>query len=78
MIVNGASGFVVGIILALKGAGGGILAVPALVFGAHQGIAEAAPIGLLAVAMAAVLGAVIGLRTGIVRALFGKGMHRSW
>jgi uncharacterized protein len=67
VIVNGALGFVVGIILALTGAGGGILAVPALVFGAHQGIAEAAPIGLLAVAMAAAFGAVIGLRAGIVR-----------
>lgn len=60
-------GLVVGVILALTGAGGGILAVPVLVFGAHQQVAEAAPIGLLAVAMAATLGAVLGLRAGIVR-----------
>ncbi|WP_426173666.1 sulfite exporter TauE/SafE family protein [Massilia sp. TWR1-2-2] len=60
-------GFVVGIILALTGAGGGILAVPLLVFGIQMGVAQAGPIGLLAVGMAAALGAVLGLREGIVR-----------
>lgn len=67
MVTHAALGFVVGVILALTGAGGGILAVPALVFGADQQIAQAAPIGLLAVAMAAAVGAVFGLRAGIVR-----------
>jgi hypothetical protein len=67
VIIDGVLGFVVGVILALTGAGGGILAVPALVFGAHQDIAQAAPIGLLAVAMAAAIGAIAGLRAGIVR-----------
>lgn len=62
-----ALGLVVGIILALTGAGGGILAVPLLVFGAHIALVQAAPIGLLAVGMAAALGAVLGLRGGIVR-----------
>lgn len=38
-----------------------------LVFGAHQQIAEAAPIGLLAVAMAATMGAMLGLGAGMVR-----------
>ena len=60
-------GLVVGIILALTGAGGGILAVPLLVFGAGIGLASAAPIGLMAVGMAAALGALLGLRDGIVR-----------
>lgn len=60
-------GLVVGIILALTGAGGGILAVPLLVFGIQMSVAQAGPIGLLAVGMAAALGAVLGLREGIVR-----------
>jgi uncharacterized membrane protein YfcA len=60
-------GIVVGVILALTGAGGGILAVPLLVFGAGLGVAAAGPIGLLAVGMAAALGALLGLRAGIVR-----------
>ncbi|HAT31924.1 MAG TPA: hypothetical protein DCW29_14020 [Janthinobacterium sp.] len=60
-------GFTVGIILALTGAGGGILAVPLLVFGAGLSIAEAGPIGLLAVGLAAGLGAAMGLKNGTVR-----------
>jgi uncharacterized membrane protein YfcA len=60
-------GFTVGIILALTGAGGGILAVPLLVFGAGLSMAEAGPIGLLAVGLAATLGAVMGLKAGTVR-----------
>lgn len=60
-------GMVIGALLALTGAGGGILAVPLLVFGAHLGMTEAAPIGLLAVAMAASLGAILGLKAGTVR-----------
>ena len=60
-------GLLVGLILALTGAGGGILAVPLLVFGAGIGVAAAAPIGLLAVGMAAALGAVLGLRAKLVR-----------
>lgn len=60
-------GFAVGLILALTGAGGGILAVPLLVFGTHIGVAQAGPIGLMAVGMAAALGAILGLRAGVVR-----------
>jgi uncharacterized membrane protein YfcA len=60
-------GLVVGIILALTGAGGGILAVPLLVFGAGVTLVQAAPIGLMAVGMAAALGAALGLQQGIVR-----------
>jgi hypothetical protein len=62
-----ALGAVVGLILALAGAGGGILAVPLLVFGLHLSIAQAAPVGLIAVGAASMLGAVLGLRDGLVR-----------
>lgn len=60
-------GAFVGFVLALTGAGGGILAVPLLVFGLHLQMSAAAPVGLLAVGMAAALGAALGLRDGIVR-----------
>jgi uncharacterized membrane protein YfcA len=60
-------GLTVGIILALTGAGGGILAVPLLVFGAGLSMADAGPIGLLAVGLAATLGAMMGLKSGTVR-----------
>jgi hypothetical protein len=62
-----ALGALVGLLLALTGAGGGILAVPLLVFALHLGLAEAAPIGLLAVGLAAAMAATLGLRDGIVR-----------
>lgn len=67
MLISLILGLVIGVILALTGAGGGILAVPLLVFGVGIGVAEAGPIGLLAVGLAASLGAVLGLRAGIVR-----------
>lgn len=67
MLTNLGLGLAIGIVLALTGAGGGILAVPALVFGAHQSVAQAGPVGLLAVGMAAALGAILGLRNGTVR-----------
>lgn len=67
MLIALGLGLVVGVILALTGAGGGILAVPLLVFGLQMGVAQAGPIGLLAVGMAAALGAILGLRDGIVR-----------
>ena len=60
-------GAVVGLTLALTGAGGGVLAVPLLVFALNFDVAQAAPIGLLAVALAAGLGAALGLREGRVR-----------
>jgi uncharacterized protein len=62
-----ALGALVGLILALSGAGGGILAVPLLVFGMHLTVAQAAPVGLLAVGASSGLGAALGLRDGIVR-----------
>ncbi len=67
MLISAGLGLIVGIILALTGAGGGILAVPLLVFGVGLRLAEAGPIGLLAVGMAAALGAGLGLIAGTVR-----------
>lgn len=60
-------GTVVGLILALAGAGGGILAVPLLVFGQHLSIMQAAPVGLIAVGVSSALGAALSLRDGTVR-----------
>lgn len=60
-------GALVGLILALTGAGGGVLAVPLLVFVAHLPMQQAAPAALVGVGLAALLGAGLGLREGIVR-----------
>lgn len=60
-------GLFVGLVLALTGAGGAIIAVPLLVFGLHLSMTQAGPVGLLAVALAAVLGAALGLRAGMLR-----------
>lgn len=60
-------GLFVGIILGLTGAGGGILAIPALVFSQNWSVAQAAPIGLLAVTGAAIVGAVEGFLRKLVR-----------
>jgi uncharacterized membrane protein YfcA len=60
-------GALVGIVMGVTGAGGGILAVPLLVFGMHLSIIEAGPVGLLAVGVSAAVGALIGLKAGTVR-----------
>lgn len=57
----------VGMVLALTGAGGAIVAVPLLVFGLHMGMAQAGPVGLLAVTLAALTGAMLGWRGGVLR-----------
>lgn len=67
MELSFALGVVVGIIMGLTGAGGGILAVPLLVFGLQLSVAQAGPVGLLAVGISAALGALIGLKKHIVR-----------
>jgi uncharacterized membrane protein YfcA len=63
----GALGAAVGLVLALTGAGGGVLAVPLLVLVLHWPLSAAAPTALLAVGLAAALGAAKGLRDGEVR-----------
>jgi uncharacterized protein len=60
-------GVFVGMMMALTGAGGGILSVPLLVFGLNLSVASAGPIGLLAIAVAGSLGALNGLRTKLLR-----------
>lgn len=60
-------GAFVGLMMALTGAGGGILSVPLLVFGLKLSVASAGPIGLLAIAVAGSLGAINGLRTKLLR-----------
>ncbi len=60
-------GTLIGLVLALTGAGGGVLAIPLLVFGLHLPVQQAAPVGLVAVGLASALGAALGLREGIVR-----------
>lgn len=57
----------VGLIVGLSGAGGGVIAVPLLVFGLNLPVRNAAPVGLIAVGIAAGVGAALGLRQGIVR-----------
>ena len=62
-----ALGIAIGAVMGLTGAGGGILAVPALVFVAGLPRAEASPVALTAVAMAGAVGTAEGLRRGLVR-----------
>ena len=60
-------GILVGAVLGLTGAGGGILAVPALATGMGWTMQQAAPVALIAVAGSAVIGAVEGFRHNLVR-----------
>lgn len=60
-------GALIGVVLALSGAGGGILAVPLLVFGLDLPVNRAAPVSLIAVGVAAAVGAALGLRDRVVR-----------
>lgn len=66
-MISSVLGFVVGLTLGLTGAGGGILAVPALVLGVGLSMTAAAPIALIAVGLAALTGALDGLRRRMVR-----------
>ena len=54
-------GLLIGCLLGLTGAGGGILAVPALIASQGWTVAQAAPVGLLAVTLAAFVGVIEGL-----------------
>jgi len=60
-------GVFIGIVMALTGAGGSILAVPILIFGLGLSLLQTVPIALLAVMLAAGMAAFMGLRAGIVR-----------
>ncbi len=67
MLTAIALGLLVGLILALTGAGGAIIAVPLLMFGFHWDVIHAAPVALLAVCSSALVGTALGLKAGIVR-----------
>jgi uncharacterized membrane protein YfcA len=67
MFMPAVLGMVVGLILALTGAGGAIIAVPLLIFGLDWDVGRAAPVALLAVGASAALGTALGLRAKIVR-----------
>ncbi|EPA99484.1 sulfite exporter TauE/SafE family protein [Pseudomonas sp. G5(2012)] len=67
MLLGAMFGIAIGIILGLTGAGGGILAIPALVIGLGWTMTQSTPVALFAVSAAAAVGAVDGLRKGLVR-----------
>jgi uncharacterized membrane protein YfcA len=67
MMLALALGVLVGVLLGVTGAGGGILAVPALVAGFGWSMQQAAPVALIAVAGSAAIGALDGLRRKIAR-----------
>ena len=60
-------GLLVGAVMGLTGAGGGILAVPALMLALDMPLAEVVPLALLAVAVSAAIGAWGSWREGLVR-----------
>lgn len=62
MGVAAALGLVIGVLLGLLGAGGSILAVPALVYGAGQPLSSAVPTSLLVVGVSAVAAVVPRIR----------------
>jgi len=67
MLLSVVLGAVIGVVLALTGAGGGILAMPLLMLALHLPPQQAAPVSLIAIGLAAGVGSVLGLREGIVR-----------
>ena len=62
-----ALGILIGAIMGLTGAGGGILAVPVLVAGMNWTMQQSAPVALIAVAAGAAVGAFDGFRHRLVR-----------
>jgi len=67
MIISSLLGIFIGMIMGLSGAGGGILAVPALMASMGWSLQQAAPVALLAVTAGAAVGAIEGFRRGLVR-----------
>ena len=60
-------GAVIGVLLGLLGAGGSILAVPALVYALGVGVEQAIPMSLIVVAVASAVGVLPRLRAGQVQ-----------
>lgn len=67
MLLASLLGAAIGLVMGLTGAGGGILAVPALVIGLGFNMTAATPIALMAVGISAMVGSVDGLLKRIVR-----------
>lgn len=67
MIAIALIGLVIGAVMGLTGAGGGVLAVPALVTALGWSMKQAAPVAMVAIASGALLGTVEGLKRGMVR-----------
>lgn len=67
MLALATVGAIVGLVLALTGAGGGVLAVPLLLFVTGLSVQQAAPLALVAVGVAAATGAALGWREGVLR-----------
>ncbi|KAA0945634.1 MULTISPECIES: sulfite exporter TauE/SafE family protein [unclassified Pseudomonas] len=67
MLLASFFGVIMGLVMGLTGAGGGIIGVPALVLGLGLTMTQAAPVSLFAVGAAAAVGAIDGLRHGLVR-----------
>ncbi|EMC3959795.1 sulfite exporter TauE/SafE family protein [Pseudomonas aeruginosa] len=67
LLLGGFAGVLVGLSMGLTGAGGGVLAVPALTMLLGLDLRQAVPLGLLAIGSAALLGSLDGLRHGLVR-----------
>ena len=61
------AGTLVGLVMGLTGAGGGILAVPALVYSQGWSMQQAMPVALLAVTVGAMIGAIEGFSKNLVR-----------
>ena len=67
LVASGLAGLLIGLALGLLGAGGSILAVPALVYAAGQPLASAIPASLLIVGVSSAAGVIPRLRAGTVR-----------
>ena len=66
-IISACLGLLIGLALALTGAGGATLSIPLLVFAFDLSVYQAGPIALLAVFTASSIGALQGLHKGTVR-----------
>jgi hypothetical protein len=67
MLIAFSLGSLIGLVLGLTGAGGGVLAVPALVLGLGWSMTQSSTIALVAVGSAAFVGMVRGFKQGFVR-----------
>ena len=67
MIAMSLLGLVVGILMGLTGAGGGVLAVPGLMLVMDWEVVQAAPLAMFSVMLSAGIGAIGALRQGLVR-----------